>query len=54
MPIRKQDAWGAFSLLVAVLVMAVAAFAVPFPGSLVFLVAVGAGVGLALWKVWRT
>ena len=44
---------GAFSLLMAVVVMALAMFAVPFPGSVIFLVAVGAGAAVAFWKVRR-
>lgn len=41
---------GFVSVLMVVIVMALAMFAVPFAGSLIFVAAIGAGAAVASWR----
>jgi hypothetical protein len=43
-----------FSVLMAILAMVLAMYAVPFPASLVFLVAIAGGTAIAFWQIRRS
>ena len=44
----------AFCVAVVALLMTLAIIAVPFPGSLLFLVAIAGGAGMAFWRLRGT
>jgi len=41
---------GKSSILMAILVMALVIYAVPFPGSLIFVAAIVGGAAIAVWR----